>query len=147
MHYKASILLALLSVICMTSLLVYFASWVKVSFLFEFFSNAVTPLDYLLGFFNFYWLTFKEMLRASFVSFSMLVFAGIWGCISVYRYLSLNKRSSVISLIGYLFSWFLFVALPFISYIPVICFWLIIYYWCIEDKPTSVNSAENKDGK
>lgn len=146
-HYKASILLAFLSVICMISLLVYFASWVKISFIFEFFSNAVTPLDYLLGFFNFYWLTFKEIIRASLISFLIIIIAGVWGILSIHRYLYLNKRNSVVAIIAYLLSWFLFVSLPFISYIPVFCFWLIIYYWCIEEKPVISENGQNKGDK
>ncbi len=133
-HFKASILLALLSVISMSSLLVYFASWVKISFLVEFFSGATTPLDFLLVFFNFYWLTFKEMIRASSVSFLMLVISGLWGLLSIYKYLTLNNRNYLIPLILYFLTWFIFISLPFISYIPIFCIWLVIYYWCIYDK-------------
>lgn len=146
-HFKASILLALLSVISMSSLLVYFASWVKISFLVEFFSGTTTPLDFLLVFFNFYWLTFKEMIRASLISFLIIIIAGVWGILSIHRYLYLNKRNSVVAIIAYLLSWFLFVSLPFISYIPVFCFWLIIYYWCIEEKPVISENGQNKGDK
>lgn len=137
-NFRSSIVLAFLGALGTVAVISYFLAWIKITGIYIFFEYANTPLQWIVSSFRLYLLIFETMLVPFSISWAVSMFAGSWGIIVLYRYLKQSDKKNKLILSCYALSWFIFMALPLWSYLPILVVWILIYYWALDLKPKVV---------
>lgn len=138
-NYKTSLVICAIGCLASMSLLTYFVAWLKLSFVYMFFVNAQNPLQLLVGFFKFYLFSLETLGFPFYLSIGIITLGAVGMLLSLYRYLR-DENKPMGSLILMFPLWFLFIALPILSYVPLLICFVVIYHYAILKEPRKIQT-------